>query len=177
MPRMTKVTDSKNRSYRITKQQKQTTCGPAACLIMWANVYDSDPQADEAGVITLSRMFPKPWDARTGAEINNLVSVLRQMNVRAVAETHSGHILLRDALVKRVQPKKPVLAFLEWETASSVKGHFVVVGAATKANDQYTILDPMYGLNEMSGLPFYYPFSDEDPPPELKFTGAIAYVE
>jgi len=177
MTTTTKVTDSKGRVFRILKQRTQITCGPAACLIMWANVYDASPQADEGGVIALSRMFPKPWNAQTGAEINNLSSVMRQMNVRNKVETFSGHILLRNALVQHVGPKKPALAFLEWESDSAVRGHFVVVGSATSREDRYTLLDPMYGLQEMSGLPFYYPDSAENPPPELKFSGAVAFVE
>jgi hypothetical protein len=81
-----------------------------------------------------------------------------------------------------VRPKtqvtcSPALVFVEWETASNTKGHFVVVGAANSSEDKYTILAPFYGLQEMVGLPFYYPDTSEADPPSLKFSGAVAFVE
>jgi hypothetical protein len=177
MTKTTKVKDSKNREFRIVRQKTQVTCGPACCLIMWANVHDSDPQADEGGVIALSKAYPKAWNAQTGAEINNLSSVLRQMAVRTKVETYTATNSLKTALATKVKPKKPALVFVEWETAASVKGHFVVVGAASSSEDKYTILDPFYGLQEMVGLPFYYPDTTEPDPPSLKFSGAVAFVE
>jgi hypothetical protein len=144
---------------------------------MWANVYDADPQADEGGVIALSKAFPKPWNAVTGAEIGNLTSVLRQMGVRATAASYKNNGELKKALVAKVKPKKPALVFVEWEVNANVKGHFAVCGAATSSEDRYTVLDPMYGLQEMVGLPYYYPYTSDEEVVSLKFTGAVAFVE
>lgn len=177
MTTTTKVKDSKNREFRIVRQKTQVTCGPACCLIMWANVNDSDPLADEGGVIALSKAFPKAWNAQSGAEINNLSSVLRQMGVRTKVETHLQLNSLKMALATKVKPKKPGLVFVEWETAANVKGHFAVVSAASSSTDTYTILDPFYGLQEMTGLPYYYPDTTEADPPSLKFSGAVAFIE
>lgn len=177
MTKTTKVKDSKNREFRIVRQKTQVTCGPACCLIMWANVNDADPLADEGGVIALSKAYPKAWNAQTGSEINNLSSVLRQMGVRTKVETFTTNGALKTALVTKIKPKKPALVFVEWETAANVKGHFVVVGAANSSEDKYTILDPFYGLQEMVGLPFYYPDTTEADPPSLKFSGAVAFIE
>ncbi|MBM3619479.1 MAG: hypothetical protein FJX20_02220 [Alphaproteobacteria bacterium] len=177
MTKTTKVKDSKNREFRTVTQKTQVTCGPACCLIMWANVYDADPQADEGGVIALSKAFPKPWNAVTGAEINNLSSVLRQMGVRTKVETYTNNGELKKALTTKIKPKKPALVFVEWEVDANVKGHFAVCSATTASEDRYTVLDPMYGLQEMVGLPFYYPYTSGDEVISLKFTGAVAFVE
>jgi hypothetical protein len=177
MTATTKVKDSQGREFRIVRQKTQVTCGPACCLIMWANVWNSSPEADEGGVISLTKRFPKPWNAATGAEINNLSSVLGLMSVRTKVETHTSLGSLKSALGSKVQTNKPALVFVEWETAASVRGHFVVVGAASSASDSYTILDPFYGLQEMTGLPYYYPDTSEADPPSLKFSGAVAFVE
>ena len=179
MTKTTKVKDSGNREFRIVRQKTQVTCGPACCLIMWANVYDADPQADEGGVIALSKAFPpKSWNAQSGAEINNLSRVLAQMGVRTKVETYSQTNPLKSALATKVKPKKPALVFVEWETQANVKGHFVVVSYAS-SSDKVTILDPFYGLQEVTSvsLPFYYPDTTEADPPSLKFSGAVAFIE
>lgn len=179
MTKTTKVKDSGNREFRIVRQKTQVTCGPACCLIMWANVYDADPQADEGGVIALSKAFPpKAWNAHTGSEINNLSRVLAQMGVRTKVESFSGSNYLKTGLATKVKPKKPALVFVEWETDSNTIGHFVVVPYATSSGN-ITILDPFYGLQEIGAvsLPFYYPTTDETDPPSLKFSGAVAFVE
>lgn len=179
MTKTTKVKDSGNRQFRLVSQKTQITCGPACCLMMWANVYDADPQADEGGVIALSKAYPpKAWNAHTGSEINNLSRVLAQMGVRTKVETYSQTNPLKSALATKVKPKKPALVFVEWETTSNTIGHFVVVPYAT-SSDKITILDPYYGLQEVTAIsmPFYYPDTSETDPPSLKFTGAIAFVE
>lgn len=177
MTTTTKEKDSKKREFRIVKQKTQVSCGPACCLMMWANAYDMDPQADEPGVIALSRLFPKPWNSLTGSEINNLNSVMRQMGLRTKVETFTNNGKLMTALHDKVKPKKPGLVFVEWETDAKVIGHFVVIGGTTKSEDRYTVLDPFYGLQEMVGLPYYYPTTSETDPPSLKFTGACAFFE
>ena len=172
------MTDSNGKSFRIYKQKTQVTCGPACCLILWANVYGKDPSADEGGVITLSKMFPKPWNPITGAEINNLSRVLANMAVRNTVGTYANVHDLRRELHRRVRTNKPAIAFIEWEdTSGTVIGHFVVVGAADGIADKYTILDPYYGLQEMAGQPYYYPTTSEPDPPSLKFTGALISVD
>ena len=45
------------------------------------------------------------------------------------------------------------------------------------SEDRYTGRDPMYGLQEMVGLPYYYPYTSGDEVISLKFTGAVAFVE
>jgi hypothetical protein len=178
MTAMTVVSDSNRKQFRIYKQQTQVTCGPACCLILWANVYNKDPAADEGGVITLSKMFPKPWNMKTGAEINNLSRVLANMAVRNTVGVYDDVQSLRRELHRRVRPNKPAIAFIAWEdTSGTVIGHFVVVGAADGIADKYTILDPFYGLQEMAGMPYYYPTTSETDPPSLKFTGAIISVD
>jgi len=177
MTKTTKVKDSGNREFRIVRQKTQVTCGPACCLIMWANVNNADPQADEGGVIALSKAFPKPWNAQTGVGITNMSSVLGQMGVRTKVENYSETNPLKTALVNKVKPKKPALVFVEWETDSNTKGHFVVVPFANMS--MVTILDPFYGLQEITqaSMPFYYPTTDEANPPSLRFSGAVAFVE
>jgi predicted double-glycine peptidase len=178
MTTTTKVTDDGGRTFRIVRQKTQVTCGPACCLIMWANVFDADPKADEGGVIALSKAYPKAWNAQTGAEINNMSSVLRQMGVRTKVETFMETNPLRTALNSKVKPKKPALVFVEWDSSAAVKGHFVVVGYASMSKDKYTILDPFYGMQQIAGgLPFYLPDTDEADPPSLRFTGAVAFIE
>jgi hypothetical protein len=178
MTAMTVVTDSKGKKFRIYKQKTQVTCGPASCLILWANVYNKDPVADEGGVIVLSKLFPKPWNMVTGAEINNLSRVLANMAVRNTVTVCANVHDLRQALHRRVQPNKPAIAFVAWEeTSGAVLGHFVVIGAADGIADTYTILDPFYGLQEMGGQPYYFPNTSEPDPPSLKFTGAIITVD
>ncbi len=178
MTAMTVVTDSNGKKFRIYKQKTQVTCGPACCLILWANVYNKDPSADEGGVITLSKLFPKPWNMVTGAEINNLSRVLANMAVRNTVSVCADVQSLRQTLHRKVQTNKPAIAFVAWEeTSGKVIGHFVVVGAADGIADKYTILDPYYGLQEMGGQPYYYPATTEPDPPSLKFTGAILTVD
>lgn len=178
MTAMTVVTDTGGRKFRTYKQKTQVTCGPACCLIMWANVYNKDPTADEGGVITLSKMFPKPWNAATGAEINNLSRVLANMAVRNTVTVHTNGQDLRLGLQMKVKPNKPAMAFVEWEEVTGrVIGHFVVVSAADAAKDKWTVLDPYYGLQEPGGIPFYYPYTTEKDPPSLKFSGAILTVD
>jgi len=176
MTKMTIVTDARGTRYRTCRQSTQTTCGPASCLIMWANVHERDPEADEGGVIALSRMFDKPWNPQKGAEIGNLTRVLRQMGLHATQETITDGGQFRSALHRRVNPKRPVLAFAEWEVASTVVGHFVVIAYADAARDLFTVLDPAHGLQQPTGLPFYYPVVDGDDQPTLKFTGALTYI-
>ena len=176
MTAMTIFTDKHNRTYKTYRQKTQVTCGPACCLIMWANVYHADPIADEGGVIALSQAYPKPWNASTGAEINNLAGVLRSMAVPNQVETFSATGDLRSALHRRVQFGKPALAFAEWEVDAAVVGHFVVVGYADAHADQWTILDPMNGPQETTGIPAYYPVTDDADPPVLRFTGAVAFA-
>ena len=176
MTTMTQVTDSRGKTYRTCQQRTQVTCGPACCLIMWANVNNADPEADEGGVITLSKMFDKPWNPQTGAEIGNLTRVLRQMGLHAKNETYTDAGQLRTAMHRSVGPKKPALAFAEWEVASGVVGHFVVVAYADAVRDAFTVLDPAHGLQEPTGLPFYYPLTNDASPPVLKFTGAITFI-
>jgi hypothetical protein len=177
MTAMTLVTDSRQHTYRTCRQSTQTTCGPASCLIMWANVFDADPEADEGGVIALSRMFDKPWNARSGADIGNLTQVLRQMGVAARTETIKDGGLLRSALHRKVHPGKPALAFAEWEVDSTVVGHFIVIAYADAARDAFTFLDPAHGKQEPTGIPFYYPSTDDAEPPVLKLTGAVTFVD
>lgn len=177
MTKMTVVKDSHNRSYRTYTQKTQITCGPACCLIMWANVNNADPIADEGGVIALSKAYPKPWNAQTGAEINNLSKVLGQMGVSNEVKTYATPNELRSALHRRVHDKKPALAFVEWEVNAKVIGHFVVVGYADSARDMWTVLDPLHGLQEPTGVPSYYPvLKGDDTDPVLRFTGAVAFV-
>lgn len=177
MTKMTIVKDSRNRTYRTYTQKTQITCGPACCLIMWANVRDADPIADEGGVITLSKAYPKPWNAQTGAEINNLSRVLAQMGVPNEVKTFSSGADLRSALHRKVQAKKPALAFVEWEVNAKVIGHFVVVGWADSASDTWTVLDPLHGIQEPNGIPSYYPIiKGDETDPVLRFTGAVAFV-
>jgi len=179
MTKTTKVKDSGNRQFRLVTQKTQITCGPACCLMMWANIYDSDPVADEGGVIALSKAFPpKAWNPQTGAEINNLSRVLAQMGVKTKVETYAQSNPLKAALAAKVKPKKPALVFVAWETDSNTIGHFVVVPYASSSAN-VTILDPFYGLQEVSagGLPFYYPTTSETNPPSLQFSGAVAFTE
>lgn len=176
MTTMTSFTDRHGRSYRTYRQRTQVTCGPACCLIMWANVYQADPIADEGGVIALSRAYPKAWNPSTGAEINNLSSVLRSMAVPNQVEVYTATGDLRAALDRKVQFRKPALAFAEWEVEAAVVGHFVVVGYANARADEWTILDPMHGPQETTGIPAYYPITDDAEPPVLRFTGAVAFV-
>lgn len=176
MTAMTSFTDRHGRTYRTYRQRTQVTCGPACCLIMWANVYQADPIADEGGVIALSRAYPKAWNPSTGAEINNLSSVLRSMAVPNQVEVHATTGDLRAALHRKVQFRKPALAFAEWEVEAAVVGHFVVVGYANARADEWTILDPMHGPQETTGIPAYYPITDDAEPPVLRFTGAVAFV-
>lgn len=175
MTKMLKQKDSGGRWFRLIYQKSAVTCGPAACLIMWANVHDADPIADEGGVIALTKMFPKPWDPTTGASIVNLTSVLNNMAVPAVNETFSKMDDLRNAMVTRVKPKKPALCFMQWMSTAKTIGHFVVVSYA--ANDRCTVLDPHYGLQEMTSMPYKPQADDEDPPPVLKFTGNVTFVK
>ncbi len=173
----TSVTDSAGNKFRLVKQKTQVTCGPAACLIMFANVFDTNPQADEGGVIALSKAYPGAWTQQKGANIDNLAKVMGQMMMRVEVKRFTGGLTdLKTALRTRVGPKKPALAFLTWEQASGVVGHFVVVGAARVSADSYTLLDPYFGLQEMTGLPFYYPDTTEPDQPSLQFTGAVALL-
>jgi hypothetical protein len=174
MTAMTQVTDSTGRRFRICQQRTQVTCGPAACLILWANVRGTDPIADEGGVIALSQQFAAPWTQARGANIANLVRVLAAMGITTELQRHHNTTTLKSVLFGKVQPQKPALAFLEWEGESSVVGHFVVVGSALQAFDRYTILDPAYGMQETTDLPYYLPVANDDP--SLKFSGAIAVV-
>lgn len=176
MTKMTTFTDSHSRTYRTYRQKSQVTCGPACCLIMWANVHQADPIADEGGVIALSKAYPKPWSPTKGAEINNLSTVLRNMGVANTVETFAQTGDLRTALHRRVGFRKPALAFAEWEVASSVVGHFVVVGYANATTDKWTILDPLHGAQETTGIPAYYPITEDEEPPVLRFSGAVAFV-
>ena len=157
MTAMTSFTDGHNRTYRTYRQKTQVTCGPACCLIVWANVHNADPIADEGGVIALSRAYPKPWNPATGAEINNLSGVLRSMAVLNQVETFDSTGDLRAALHRRVHHGKPALAFAEWEVDATVIGHFVVVGYADARADQWTILDPLHGPQETTGIPGLLP--------------------
>ena len=85
---------------------------------------------------------------------------------------------VRSAFHNRVHRKKPALAFAEWEVAAKVVGHFVVVGYADSAKDEWTVLDPTNGFQETTGIPAYYPYVDgTDNDPVLKFTGAVAFVK
>lgn len=174
MTAMTRVVDGSGRGYRICSQKNPVTCGPAACLIMWANVNGSDPLADEGGVIELSKKLPDPWTQRKGANISNLVRVLAQMGVSTTLQRHLTTAALKTALYDKVAEKKPALAFLEWEGAASVVGHFVVVGRAQSGASKFTVLDPMFRMVEFfgDGMPFYYP-TDTD---SLKFSGAVAVM-
>jgi hypothetical protein len=171
-------TDSAGNTFRMVRQKTQVTCGPAACLIMFANIYDKDPDADEGGVIALSKMYPDAWTQQKGANIDNLAKVMGQMMMRVEVKRFTGGLTdLKTALRTRIRPKKPALAFLQWEQASGIiVGHFAVVGAARAAGDTYTLLDPYFGLQEMSGMPFYYPNTDEPDQPSLQFTGAVALL-
>jgi hypothetical protein len=176
MTAMTSFTDKHGRAYRTYRQRTQITCGPACCLIMWANVHGADPIADEGGVIGLSKAYPKPWNPSTGAEIGNLSSVLRSMAVPNELETFSSTGDLRAALHRRVARGKPALAFAEWEVDAAVIGHFVVVGYADARADEWTILDPLHGAQEVTGIPAYYPITDDADPPVLRFTGMVAFA-
>ena len=173
---MTTYTDRHRQTYRTYKQKTQVTCGPACCLIMWANVHQADPIADEGGVIAPSRAFPKPWNPHTGAEINNLSAVLRNMAVPNEVATYTDRGALRAELDRRVGFRKPALAFAEWEVDAAVVGHFVVVGFANARADEWTILDPLHGPQEVTGIPAYYPITDDPEPPVLRFTGAVAFT-
>ncbi len=51
-----------------------------------------------------------------------------------------------------------------------------MVGYADARADQWTILDPMNGPQETTGIPAYYPVTDDADPPVLRFTGAVAFV-
>ena len=174
MPTKTTIeSDSAGNKCRMLRQKTQVTCGPAACLIMFANVYDKDPGADEGGVIALSKAYPGAWTQQKGANIDNLAKVMGHMMMRVEVKRFTGGLGdLKVALRTRVRLKKPALAFLEWGRASGVVGHFVVVGAARTSGDTYTLLDPCFGLQEMSGMPFYYPTNDDS----LEFTGAVALL-
>jgi hypothetical protein len=176
MTAMTRFTDRHGRTYLTYRQRSQVTCGPACCLIMRANAHQADPIADEGGVIALSRAYPKAWNPSTGAEINNLSGVLRSMAVPNQVEVHRSTPDLRAALHRKVQFRKPALAFAEWEVEAAVIGHFVVVGYVDARADQWTILDPLHGPQETTGIPAYYPLTDDPEPPVLRFTGAAAFV-
>ena len=178
MTKTTLKTDSHGWTYRYYSQKTQVTCGPACCLMMWANVNGADPIADEGGVIALSQKHPKPWNAKTGAEINNLSRVLAAMGVANEVATFKEPRPFRTALHNKVQQKKPALAFAEWEVDAAVKGHFVVVGYADSAVDKFTILDPTFGMHEINGMPAYYPvIKGDDTDPVLRFTGAVIFVK
>jgi hypothetical protein len=174
MTKMLKQFDSARREFRYCFQKSAVTCGPAACLIMWANVHQAVPIADEGGVIALTKLFPDPWDPVKGANLTNLASVLRNMAVPVKEERHDTVDAMRRSLVGKVKPKKPAMVFMRWRSTASTIGHFLVVGHA--ANDHCTFLDPQYGLQEMTNPP-YRPASDEDPPPELRFTGAVLVMD
>ena len=177
MTQMTIQTDAHGWSFRTYRQRTQVTCGPACCLMMWANVYNADPEADEGGVIALSRKYAKPWNPITGAEIGNLSRVLGEMGIVTEVQTITQPGPLRSALHRRVARNKPALAFAEWEVAAKVVGHFVVVGYADSVRDSFTILDPTNGFQEVTGIPAYYPvITGTDNDPVLKFTGAVAFV-
>ena len=178
MTTMTQTTDSHGWTYRLYRQRNQVTCGPACCLMMWANVHGADPIADEGGVIALSRKYPEAWSPKTGANIANLSRVLADMGVPNELQRHKDGGKLTSALHNKVHRNKPALAYAEWEVAAGVRGHFVVVGYADSASDKYTILDPTYGFQEASGIPFYYPsIKGDDTDPTLKFSGAIIVVK
>ena len=177
MTKTTSVTDSAGNTFRIVRQKTQVTCGPAACLIMYANVFDTDPEADEGGVIALSKAYPGAWTMQSGANIDNLAKVMNHMAMRVEVKRFTGGLTdLKLALRTKVGPNRPALAFLTWDQGAGVVGHFVVVGAARAAGDSYTLLDPYFGLQEMSGMPFYYPVTDEPDQPSLQFTGAVAML-
>jgi hypothetical protein len=177
MTKMILVKDTRGFEWRHCRQSTQTTCGPASCLMMWANVHLADPQADEGGVIALSRMFDNPWNQATGADIGNLTKVLRHMGLDAVHETFSDGGQFVGALHRKVHARKPALAFAEWEVASTVVGHFAVIAFADAGPDWFTVLDPAHGLQQPTGMPFYYPVVEGDDPPVLKFTGAVTFIQ
>lgn len=127
-------------------------------------------------MIALSRAYPKPWNPSTGAEINTLSSVLRSMAVRNQVEVHGTTGDLRAALDRKVKFRKPALAFAEWEMEAVEIGHFVVMGDADARADACTLLDPLHGPQETTGIPACYPITDDAEPPVLRFTGAVACV-
>ncbi|WP_376089201.1 hypothetical protein ACE7GA_17525 [Roseomonas sp. CCTCC AB2023176] len=175
MTAMTLVTDVGGRIYRTCAQKNPVTCGPAACLIMWANANGADPLADEGGVIELSKRFPEPWTPQAGANINNLSRVMAQMGMPNAVQRYPGDMAgFKGALAKHVGERKPVLAFLAWDGTSALTGHFVVIGRANPTTGQITVLDPLFGMQELYGnsLPYYYP-TDSD---SLTFSGAIAVL-
>jgi len=185
MTKTSRVTDSSGRSYRLIKQKSAASCGPACCLMMWANIYDADPIADEGGVIALSKKYADAWDATKGANISNLNVVMHQMGVNTKLERCANTETLVDRLHAKVALKKPAMCFLEWQSSATTTGHFVVVGRAKKgsnwANSAVTVLDPLYGMSEISsGLPFYAPDTDADPDGtivSLQFSGAVLYLD
>ena len=124
-------------------------------------------------MIAISKAYPGAWTQQKGANIDNLAKVISQMMMRVEVKRFTGPVgNLQIALRTRVRLKKPALAFLQWEGPSAVVGHFVVVGAARTSGDTYTLLDPFFGLQEMSGMPFYSPTTDDS----LQFTGAVAFL-
>lgn len=178
MTTMTIKTDSNSRSYRYYKQRTQVTCGPACCLMMWANVYGSDPIADEGGVIELSKKYPKPWNAVKGASIENLSRVLADMGIANELKRYTNGADFRSGLHNGVHRNKPALAYADWEVDAAVKGHFAVIGYADSARDKWTVLDPYFGMQEPGGLPSYYPYvegaSNEE---SLMFDGSVILVK
>lgn len=185
MTKTTRVIDSGGRSYRLVKQKSLASCGPACCLMMWANIYDADPIADEGGVIALSKKFAEPWDATKGAAIANLDNVMHQMGVQTKLERCATTEALVNRLHGKVALKKPAMCFLEWQSSATTTGHFVVVGRTKRGSNWatagVTVLDPLYGMSEIgSGLPFYAPDTDPDPDGTivaLGFSGAVLYLD
>lgn len=170
-------TDSFGNKFRMYRQKNHVTCGPACCLIMFANVYDKDPDADEGGVIALSKAFPGAWTQQNGANIDNMAQCLNHMMMRVEVKRFTNLADLRVGLSTRVRPKKPALAFATWDQASGVVGHFVVIGAVRSSGDACTVLDPYFGLQQInSGMPFYAPDTTDSDQPTLQFTGAVAFL-
>ncbi len=178
MTKMTIETDSKGKSFRMYRQRTHVTCGPAACLIMWANVNNADPIADEGGVIALTQKYPGAWNAVNGANIGNLSRVLAEMGIPNELVRYDNGGKFRSGLHNRVHNKKPALVFAEWEVNAAVRGHFAVVAYADAALDKFTVLDPYFGMQEPGGLPSYYVYVDGTPnDPSLMMTGAVIFVK
>ena len=161
-------------------RKTQVTCGPAACLIMFANIYDKDPDADEGGVIALSKMYPDAWTQQKGANIDNLAKVMGQMMMRVEVKRFTGGLAdIKLASPHAGRPKKTgPRVFLQWgrwpPASSSVISLSWALHAPPATLTRCSI--PISGCRKCPGCRSIIPSTDEPDQPSLQFTGAVALL-
>jgi hypothetical protein len=140
------VRDTSGGSYTLVRQADPVTCGLAAVattILARMNICPVQPPTEQSLLAQIGGAIPEGGLRRT-----QLAQLLTLNNIPHDVVTYNDTSTFIPALRDRIKPKKPGILHVMRGTAGNYSGHWVT--AVSSKDDILVVLDPMFGLQEIS---------------------------